>query len=49
MATSLLCAKCNRRGRCRFDRLIAQHGKDPKITDWVHYVARACPRLKAAR
>jgi hypothetical protein len=42
-------AKCGRRGHYRLDKLIAQHGREARVADWLRYVARDCDRLKAAR
>jgi hypothetical protein len=42
------CTKCDRKGQYHLARLIEQHGRDAKLTDWRTYVARDCPRMKAA-
>jgi hypothetical protein len=42
------CDKCSRAGRYRLDRLIAEHGPDVKIRDWLVEISRDCPKRQAA-
>jgi hypothetical protein len=37
------CAKCEREGRYSVRRLIEQHGREGKVTDWLAGVAGDCP------
>lgn len=43
----LECRKCPRRGRYSVARLIAEHGRSGKMTDWSHEVTKDCPRAIA--
>jgi hypothetical protein len=38
------CAKCDRKGRYRLSRLIAEQGADRGIPDWLETLRRSCPR-----
>jgi hypothetical protein len=42
------CAKCERAGRYRLDRLIENRGCDAKIVDWLAELTADCPK-KIAR
>jgi hypothetical protein len=48
-AVQVTCEKCGRDGRYRLYRLIAQHGRDTKIPDWLSKISGDCPRRIAAR
>ena len=37
------CAKCERTGRYRLDRLIERRGRDAKIVDWLEEITADCP------
>jgi len=39
----LACTRCDRRGRYRKDRLIAEHGPDMRLPDLRHKLAAGCP------
>jgi hypothetical protein len=41
------CSKCERKGRYAVTRLIEQHGRDGKLTDWLAHVSRDCSRRKS--
>ena len=43
----MTCAKCEREGRYSVRRLIEDHGRDGKITDWLAAVAADCPRKQS--
>jgi hypothetical protein len=38
------CAKCDRRGRYRVDRLVRELGRDGKLTDWFARIMTDCRR-----
>jgi hypothetical protein len=38
------CAKCPRRGQYRVDRLVAQLGRNGRLTDWLAKITADCPR-----
>jgi len=38
------CEKCGRSGRYSVRRLIEQHGRDGKMTDWQSNLTADCPR-----
>jgi hypothetical protein len=40
----LECPTCGRQGRYRVARLLAEHGPDAKLTDWLHERTADCPR-----
>jgi hypothetical protein len=42
------CEKCGRAGRYRLDRLIAEHGAEAKIPDWIAKISSDCPKRQAA-
>jgi hypothetical protein len=41
------CAKFDRRGRYRLDRLIEKYGIDAKLFDWSDEITADCPRKQA--
>jgi hypothetical protein len=41
------CAKCERAGRYRLDRLIEDRGRDAKLVDWLRELTADCPRMIA--
>ena len=41
------CAKCERAGRYRLDRLIENRGRDAKVVDWLDETAADCPKKSA--
>ena len=41
---NVACDKCSRAGRYRLERLIALHGRDAKLTDWLDAIASDCPK-----
>ncbi len=41
------CAKCERAGRYRLDRLIENRGRDAKIVDWLGELTADCPKKTA--
>jgi hypothetical protein len=42
------CRRCERRGRLRLDRLIAQHGADFPAPELRHLLAGDCPHRDAS-
>ena len=42
------CGKCGRAGQYRLDRLIAKHGRDAKIPDWLAKISADCPKRQNA-
>lgn len=43
------CSRCDRRGRLRLDRLLAEHGPDMPMPALGRLLAADCPRLLADR
>jgi hypothetical protein len=43
----IACRHCDRRGRLRVARLIAQHGADMRLTELRYILAADCPRVIA--
>jgi len=43
------CGRCDRRGRLRLDRLIAEHGPHMPMPTLGRLLAADCPRLRADR
>jgi hypothetical protein len=41
------CAKCERAGRYRLDRLIDVRGRDAKLVDWLGELTADCPKKAA--
>jgi hypothetical protein len=41
------CAKCERAGRYRLDRLVKDRGRDAKVIDWLSELTADCPRMSA--
>jgi hypothetical protein len=41
------CAKCERVGRYRLDRLIEARGRDAKLVDWLDEITADCPKKLA--
>ena len=41
------CNRCDRRGRFRLDRLIAQHGADMPLPELRRIIAADCPKMQA--
>ena len=40
----IACAKCERAGSYRLDRLIQDRGRDAKIVDWLDEITATCPK-----
>lgn len=45
----IACGRCDRSGRLRLDRLLAQHGADMPMPELGRVLAADCPRLIADR
>jgi hypothetical protein len=43
------CNRCDRRGRLRTNRLMAEHGPDMPIPALLRIIAADCPRMVAGR
>ena len=43
----VVCSKCERAGRYRVERLIEQHGRDGRVTDWLTEITITCPKKSA--
>jgi len=43
------CNRCDRRGRLRTARLLAEHGRDLPIPELRRIVAADCPRMQAGQ
>ena len=41
---SVECAKCGRGGRYSVHRLVLEHGRDGRLTDWLYALTKDCPR-----
>jgi len=41
------CEKCGRAGRYGVARLIEQHGRDGKMTDWLADITADCPKKRS--
>jgi hypothetical protein len=46
-ALEVACTRCERRGRYRLARLLAEHGADMKLPDLAQRLAADCPNAKA--
>ena len=44
----IACRHCDRRGRLRVAKLIAQHGADMRLPELRYILAADCPRVAAA-
>jgi len=44
----IACRRCNRRGRLRLDRLIAEHGERAGLPDLRVLLAADCPHIRSA-
>jgi hypothetical protein len=42
------CAQCDRAGRYSVDRLVAERGRDARLTDWLSERTRDCPNKQAS-
>jgi len=43
----VLCPVCGKSGRYRLQRLIAEHGRDGKVIDWLDAITADCPKKSA--
>ena len=43
----IACTRCDRHGRLRLDRLLAQHGADMSMPELGRLIAADCPRMVA--